>query len=190
MKHATLIGLFLVALASTASATTVLRVSLQKMTVSSDVILHGEVLSSRAVTVDNNPRNIRTEVHVRVRDLLKGPRGMTELTLQLAGGKVGDWAMKVPGMPTFSAGEQVVLFLEKTAHNWALTGLGQGKFAVVTGPDGVRRVRRQLDGMRFMGYDAKGRFQAVQRPADGPQQTLAALLAEVRHTLQAVKAAQ
>lgn len=173
----------------TASGTTVLRVSLEKMSSTSDVILHGDVVSSRAVAVDGNARHIRTEVVIRVRQLLKGPAGTKEITLNLPGGRLGDYAMQIPGMPGFSAGEEVVLFLEKTSTSWALTGLGQGKFTVIAGPQGERLVRRQLRGVHFVGFDAQGRFQAVPAPADHPARTVAALLGQVTQHLQTARTA-
>ena len=168
----------------TARATTVIPITLDRMTASSDVILHGEVLSSRVVAVAGNERHLQTVVTVRVDRLLKGPKGTGEVTLRLPGGKLGKWAMQIPGMPTFKAGEEVVLFLEKTRTSWALTGLSQGKFTVYRDPkDGTRRVRRHLDGVHFVGFDPKGQFSPQPRPKDRTGQSAASLLSEVEGLL-------
>ena len=173
--------------APSSEATTVIRLSLHKMTLSSDLIVHGSVTSSRVVAVDGNARHLRTDVLVTVDRVLKGDKSQKVLKLEMPGGRLGKWAMDIPGMPRFKAGEEVVLFLEKTPKRWALTGLGQGKFAVRSAPDGRRVVRRQLDGVHYVGFDPKGRFVAVPSPKDKPQQTVTALLAEVKHILQVAR---
>lgn len=183
MTRLTLPVLFLMLVPSLAAGTTVVKIDLATMTHASHVIVHGEVVSVTPVAVGGNERHIRTDVVIRVLDLLKGPRGLRTLTLQLPGGKLGAWAMQIPGMPGFIAGEEVVLFLENTRANYALTGLSQGKFSVRTDPDGVKRVKRHLDGIHFVAWDKKGRFGPAVFPREDPSQTLKGLIAEVRTVL-------
>ena len=161
-------------------ATTVMRVPLKKLAATSNVIVHGLVTEVRVVAVNGNERHLRTHVTVQVRTVVKGRDASPVMHLDLPGGQLGKWAMRIPGMPGFHVGEEVVLFLEKTARNWALTGLGQGKFSVDTSPDGVKTVRRRLEGMHFVGYDARGRFRAVGAPPSRTGVRLDALLSEVR----------
>ncbi|MEC8025711.1 MAG: hypothetical protein VX223_17400 [Myxococcota bacterium] len=170
-------------LAFTASATTVLKVSVEQMTVASDTIVHGVVRSSRAETIRDNPRHIQTVVNIDVRQLIRGARGTREITLILPGGRVGDWAMHIPGMPSFIAEEEVVLFLEKTSKNWAICGLSQGKFTVIPAKDGTKVVQRNLDGIHMV--DKTSRTTSVRRHgvSRAPQQTLTGLLTEVKHYL-------
>ena len=170
-----------------ATATTVLKLSLEKMALSSDLIVHGSVTRVEVVAVNGNERHLRTDVTIAVRDMIKGDRGTKELTLKLIGGKRGKWAMQIPGMPSFTQGEEVVLFLEKTDVSYALTGLGQGKFSVQT-KDGKKMVRRNLSGMHFMGFDKTGRMAEVAPPRDN-MQVLSALLAETRHVIEQAKKA-
>ncbi len=177
------------ALALSASATTVVRVSLQKMTLTSDLIVRGTVTRSEVVAVGGNERHLRTDVTIAIERVLKGDKARKILELQMPGGRLGKWAMDIPGMPRFTKGEEVVLFLEKTPKRWALTGLGQGKFTVRTVADGRRLVRRELGGVHFVGFDPKGRFVPVAQPQDKPQQTVEALLAEVRHILKVAREA-
>jgi hypothetical protein len=176
-------ALLFVLAAPSAHATTVLRVSLEKMATTSDLIVHGVVTTSQSVAVNGNPRHLRTRVVVQIRTLLKGTQRGT-LELDLPGGALGDYTLRIPGMPTFAPGQEVVLFLEKTSRSWALTGLSQGKYAVFLAPNGRKMVRRQLNGVHFVGFDAKGRTTPVPVPADKPQQTLSGLMAEVRFYLQ------
>ena len=76
----------------------------------------------------------------------------------------------------------MVLFLEKTSVNWAVTGLAQGKFHVFKSKDGKKLVKRNLDGIHFVGHDKSGHVAPVTHQAKSTQ-TLDALLAEIRHTL-------
>jgi hypothetical protein len=180
--------LTLLLLSVPANATTVLRISLEKMTQASDLIVYAEVLSAEPVAVEGNPRHIRTDVRLRVIQRLKGsPQTGQNLVLELPGGRLGDYGMHVPGMPSFRAGEEVVLFLEKTAVNWALTGLGQGKFSVVVDSNRHRTVRRSFGGLHFMGFDAEGRFQEMSAPVDPPSLPLQTLLERVRTILKAAQ---
>jgi hypothetical protein len=165
--------------ASSAFATTVIRIDLEKMTRSSAVVLQGEVTAVRTIAVRGNERNIRTDVTVRVDQLLKGSKNLKQVTLKLPGGRLGKWEMRIPGMPAFTHGERVVLFLEKTATNWALTGLSQAKFSIVTGKDGIERVHRRFDSLNFVDFNKAGRMQAVSPPQDKGQ-LLGALLTQIR----------
>lgn len=170
-----------------ATATTVIKLSLEKMALSSDVIAHGSVTRVEVVAVNGNQRHLRTDVTIQVRDMIKGDRGTKELTLKLIGGTRGKWAMRIPGMPSFKQGEEVVLFLEKTSVSYALTGLAQGKFSVqIRGSK--KMVRRNLSGMHFMGFDKTGKMAEVAPPRDN-MQVLSALLAETRHVIEQAKKA-
>ena len=91
--------------------------------------------------------------------------------------------MKIPGMPSFTAGEEVVVFLEKTQKNWALTGLSQGKFSVTTDTLGNKTVTRSLDGIHMMARDKDGRLREAHTKNQGQKQTLVGLLTEVAHYL-------
>ena len=174
-------------IAPTASATTVLKVTLPTMSVASHTIIHGTVKSARAIAVNGNERHIRTDVVIDIHSVIKGDKRLKTLTLELPGGRLGKWAMHIPGMPGFKDGEEVVLFLEKTANNWALTGLSQGKFSVVTQLDGRKLVRRKLDGIHFMARNNRGAIVAAEPPRDRNDQTLEDLLGEVRHAIRSVK---
>lgn len=69
---------------------------------------------------------------VTVADLtvLKGSADDT-VTLEFYGGEVGDYAVRVPDMPTFKPGERVVLFIAGNGDNVCpLVGVWQGSFRV------------------------------------------------------------
>ena len=174
-----LLGLCLCVASSTAFATTVLKISLQEMTLGSDLIIQGTVSTARTVALRGNERHLQTQVTLQVHNVIKGKKGMKTLRLDLMGGKLGKWVMHIPGMPSFNPGEDVVLFLEKTKSNWALTGLSQGKFVVQKDQDGVRRVRRMSSGVHFMAKDGQGRIRETSPPKPMVQE-LGSFLAEIR----------
>lgn len=69
---------------------------------------------------------------VTVSDLtvLKGDAS-DSITLEFYGGPVGDYAVRVPDMPTFKPGERVVLFIAGNGENVCpLVGVWQGSFRV------------------------------------------------------------
>ena len=176
------IPLFLVFffVAGTAGATTVVRLTLPEMVKGSHTIVLARVVSAQPVSIGKTGRNIQTHVRLNVESVLKGVSTKKSLTLKLAGGRLGKWAIHVPGMPSFSAGEQVVLFLEKTSDNWALTGLAQGKFSIYMGANNQKLVRRNLGGMHFVGFDKQGRFQRRSQPTDKTTWLLSDLLDQVK----------
>ena len=55
------------------------------------------------------------------------------ITLEFYGGVTGEYAIKVPDMPTFKAGERVVLFIAGNGVNVCpLVGVWQGSFRILT----------------------------------------------------------
>lgn len=119
-------------LASSASATTVLRLGLDELVSQSEQIVQGKVQRAEAVV---QGRRVYTIVTIQVRDQLKGAASpKREVTFTQLGGRTERLATYVPGTPTFVAGEEVIVFLERPAAHGAplvVTGLAQGKFKVV-----------------------------------------------------------
>ncbi len=194
-----LLSCFAVALAAFMSppafATTVIEIDLDKMTSSSDVVVHGRVRDAHVEAVAGNERHLRTVVEIDVVELLKGERTRTSVRLELPGGRLGKWAMHIPGMPTFTTGEELVLFLEALPatstrpDGFAITGLSQGKFVVTSNEASVKQVKRNLDGLHF--YQKPGAERLIEKSGPTPvhshaapkaamPQTLAGLLGEVR----------
>lgn len=129
MLALSLLGLMTLA-SSTASATTVMRLNLSDLVSQSEQIVHGTVSRAEAVV---QGRRVYTIVTITVIDRLKGAAAK-EVTFTQLGGRTPRLATYVPGTPTFTAGEEVVVFLERpSAHGAPLvvTGLAQGKFKVV-----------------------------------------------------------
>ena len=116
-------------LASSATATTVLRMDLPDLVNRADHIVQGRV---GQIYVDwDAERNLAfTYISVNVDDPMKGARRSTVLIRQV-GGRVGKISMHVAGMPTFSQGEEVILFLNDL-HNgtFMVVGMNQGKYQI------------------------------------------------------------
>ena len=86
---------------------------------------------------------IRTTITINVSDVFKGtmpPNGA--LVIEQLGGQVGDMAMDVSDQPSFTVGENVILFLGASGIATPVVGLQQGKLTVVPDPStGVPMVR-------------------------------------------------
>ncbi len=110
-------------------ATTVFRMDLETLIRESDSIVQGEV-ERVAAEWDEQKRTIFTYVLLRVHDQLKGNLSSTMLIRQL-GGKVGSMRLSIVGMPAFSKGEEVIVFLKRTPEQtYQVVGLGQGKYDI------------------------------------------------------------
>lgn len=132
----------LMAFSPQAEAAVVLRYDLQTLAQDADVIVVGQVISVESFWVG---QRIKTRARVAVEQGLKGVKGGQQVTVEVPGGGVGDIGQKVPGAPTFSEGESVVLFLTGSLGQAPLKvlGLSQGKVSVeygLTGPEVVWRL--------------------------------------------------
>jgi hypothetical protein len=105
-------------------ATTLRLAPISELRAASELIVHAQVWN-----VDEQASGFQTAVALKVMQTLKGICDDT-LTLLLPGGRSGGRTLRIPGMPIFAAGDEVVLLLERTAVGWALTGLGQGVYRV------------------------------------------------------------
>ena len=73
--------------------------------------------------------HIYTTVTIQVSQYLKGFLG-PQIQFRQLGGKVGGKHLRVPGMPSFAAGEQVIVFLARDrAGKYQVLTAQQGKFS-------------------------------------------------------------
>ena len=182
MKTILAVLLLLFVVPSSVGATVVLEVGLEEMTHASQVILHGKVSAVEVLERSGEPGAIYTEVTCRAGEVLKGSARVPSsglLTISLVGGTLGGKTLKIPGMPVFSPGEEVVLFLEATATNYAICGLQQGLFRVDS-TGSVKRVSRQLAGLGMARMGAGGRFELSEGAKNTEGHPLSALLKEVK----------
>lgn len=155
-----------------ARATTVLATPLDRLARSSAVIVHATVSN---VEEADPAKPFTTTVELEVAEAFKGlPATERTLTLELPGGREGELAMYIPGVPRVRVGDEVVLLLDRTGGGRLTpSGLAQGVFRIErTTPEPV--VRRELGGARYV--DAQGN-EAVVPPAP---RTLGELTARLR----------
>ena len=118
--------------AATASATTLERMSIAKMTQNAQLVVRAQCLAN-SVAWDGG--EIWTITSFEVEDAWKGaPTGAAQqLTVRLLGGSVGNLTSTVSGVPRFRPGEEVILFLQPTAR---------GDFSIVSWVQGTFRIHR------------------------------------------------
>lgn len=155
------IALITLLVGSTALATSVLKMSLRDLAKNSDSIVLARVEDETA-RYDAN-KEIYTYITLRVLDPVKGMKAEHSkkataqelITIRQIGGVVGNIASIVPGMPKFTKGEEVVVFLSKKdagGYPWVM-GLQQGKYSVSTDDNGIKHVRNELEDLGLMNSD-------------------------------------
>lgn len=124
-----LLGLLL---SAPALATTVLPVSLERMSTSAELIFYSTVISNE-IKVDEISGHIATFTTFEIIEVIKGDVGDTHTIKQL-GGQLPDSKVmhRVPGVPEFTVGEKVVVFLPQESRLGFASplGLSQGRFVV------------------------------------------------------------
>lgn len=188
-RRATLLSLLLLlALAAPARATVVLEVGLDEMSRASDVIFHGTVTRTDVVALRGDATRLVTDVTFSLTEVLKG-RALApdpKFTLRLFGGARGGLELRIPGMPRFVVGDEVVMFLERTEGGFAITGLSQGRFGVRPDPEtGEKVVDRSLGGVGVARFGAGGQFKMMEAPEKVERYPLSSLLDEVRYWINA-----
>jgi len=114
--------------AVTASALTVKKASVKKLTEDAALIVRGKVVAQTPRWVDGN---IFTFVTLAIDEQLKGDyRGKT-VVVKNYGGTVGDLGQEVTGAPVFSAGEEVLLLLTFWKGEYMIHSIALGKFSIV-----------------------------------------------------------
>lgn len=148
-----------------ASAMTVLQVDLKALVTTADVVLYGKVAGTRVLDRRKDGRGVWTEISLDVAEVWKGDARLAgkRFAWMHVGGTTADGiTVHVPGMPTFAAGEETVVILEKNSESHVVSGGPQGKFAVKTLPTGQKTVTRELPDVHFVRRDPQtGAMQAA-----------------------------
>lgn len=129
--HRTLaLGLLLAA--APAGASTFVATSVEEMARSSDAVVRGRVVlrEARATAAGR----IVTEAEIAVASAWKGAPGKT-VRVVVPGGSLGTIAMRIDAAPTFTEGEEVVLFLVREGSAWRVNGWALGKYRVTPGDE-------------------------------------------------------
>lgn len=127
-----------IAAPTVATASTVVELSFDELTKASDAIIVGHV---KSVTPEVRNNRVFSTIEITVSETLKGQVDDT-VTLVQIGGRTEQLETRAHGMPTFTAGEHLLLFLEKPASvsHYVVTGLAQGK-KLLTEHDGKLQLR-------------------------------------------------
>ena len=134
-----LAGLALVGTATPAGATTLRRMDFSELVAAADRVVHARVVENQ-VHWDSTHSRIFTDTVFEVINDAKGS-GPKRLTITQLGGRIDPVDMLVEGTPTFSAGEEVVLFSELHPSGQRLiVGFSQGVMRVHEDPETGHRV--------------------------------------------------
>jgi hypothetical protein len=128
LPYLTFLTLLLLLPAERVGSTTLARFDLQALTENAERIFHGSCIGSGSQVIDGRPY---TSYRFTVDETVKGT-DEAEVTVRLLGGEQDGQRLELVGMPTFSHGEEVVLFLtgpDRRDNAWPV-GLSQGKFRV------------------------------------------------------------
>ncbi len=131
-------------------AGTAVRLDVTEMAMKADLVLEGRVLDANVLEGESGL--IETEYLLTVDRTLWGADLGTRI-VRLPGGVLPDGrGMMIPGMPSLTVGEDVMLFLSRQT-TWGMRmpmGLAQGKFTIVNSFDGGRRLVRDPGSVTFL----------------------------------------
>ena len=144
-----LLALFILTiLSSSLGATTVQRFQMEDLAGNAERVFVGTCQTASTEQVDGQ---LFTRYRFAVTETLKGD-SRQNLELLLPGGEARGTRVRIPGMPVFVPGEELVLFLtaeNRLGHAWPV-GLAQGKFRIERrGAAKQARVYQELDGLSF-----------------------------------------
>jgi PKD repeat protein len=172
LVRAGLAAAFLVTgLVGTLSGATYLPMSDADLAAGAPVIVRATVVS-RTVRVDSvSGRDLPFTIVTLQRDeALRGSIGDT-FDVRLAGGRTGDSAWFVPGVPSFAAGDDVVLMLRPSGRTgeWHLTELGLSKFDLRADESGRSfAVRPEFDPLEDLVVAKRGELAEAARAGSSP----------------------
>lgn len=114
---------------------------LQKLTVSSDLIIVGKVVKQNSQWNETKTR-IFTEVSVNTDEYLKGKSEDKQIVITKPGGEVGDVGELYSHVPEFVKDEEVLLFLKRDKENKLVVNKGtQGKYTIRSNNDsGIKMI--------------------------------------------------
>lgn len=126
------------------TASTFLAMDQHQLVASSDAVVQGKVLQVQSFW-NAEGTVIVTEAMIQVADVVAGDAPAI-VTVRTFGGEVQGFNVKAEGFPTFSEGQNVLLFLGKAADaSLRVTGFQQGFYNVQRGADGVELAVPAMD---------------------------------------------
>jgi len=139
MRLSRIVGPALIALAISAipaSATTLIRQGIDRLTVENETVVHGRVMEIHSYWNDDHSF-ILTDVRMRPSQVLKGKPG-GDVVFTVMGGTVGEISTVIVGGADLAPGSEYVLFLGRVdlpgaAHRLTVRDHSQGVFEVTKG---------------------------------------------------------
>ncbi len=137
-------------------ATTVRLVSLEEMVKAADRIFVGKCVSVESRSDEYGLP--ATYVTFLVIEQIKGDLG-ERVTIKQIGGRTSE-VFKIPGLPTYRVGEEVLLFLHPNSQHGFTSpvGLNQGKWSVLESSAGKKMLRPAVTGRSYGQGQIKGLF--------------------------------
>jgi len=165
---------FLLAVASSASATTLLRMPVAKLTEAAKVIVRARCAGN---STSWDAGEIWTFTTFDAQEIWKGSLP-ERFNVRLLGGRLGNVTSSVPGVPHFRTREIVILFLERTPRgDFSVVGWEQGTFRVKQDARSAEPVVTQ-DTAEFATFDPVTRRFEAAGIARMPLSAFRALIAE------------
>ncbi len=140
-----------------ANATTLVRMDLQALAHSAELIVRARCIHSETRWESGS---IWTFDDFEVLEILKGSAPQV-LRVRLPGGRIAHTETNIDGVPAFATGEETVLFVERTsAGDYGVTSWAQGTFRIHREANGETRLTQ--DTSHFAVFDPRTReFAAV-----------------------------
>jgi len=150
-----------------ADSTILLKMSLERMAQDAVMVVQGHVAWDYSVRPDPT-EPIFTYSGLEVSGCVAGECPETVI-LKHEGGTVGELTIFIPGMPKFTPGDEVLLFLEPDPNGekdaFYTVGMVQGYFKIVTDPQsGVKTALQQLFGVTLASPGGDGVIAPVKSP--------------------------
>jgi hypothetical protein len=179
LRLGSLAAVLATAIVAPASATTLVRMSLEELVTANETVVIGQVLDAHSYW-GPGASLILTDVRFAVSEVLKGDPQEKELTITLPGGRVGDRTHVLVGTAELEPGNSYVLFLNRMKLPGADPILAvrdhvQGAFDVKLAQDGLRAVSQALRQPLL-----PGRQGSVEPPGGKGGMRLEALIGSVR----------
>ncbi len=167
-----------------AQATTVMKVDTGQLANTSEWVVRATVTSVKNVDLRHEGRGLFTDIDLTFTEIYGGKKVPSRYTLRLIGGTGADGiVLKIPGMPQFHVGEDVVLFLEKTPTGHIPCGLGQGVFRVLHTPSGDLWVRQATGHVNLLKRARNGRLTSAHPTFDQTNMPLDTLINKIHSAL-------
>ncbi len=151
-----------------AGATVLVPMADEELVASSSFIVVGQVIDIESVELRR--ARIETRVTLAVETVVKGHIVGDTIVLRQPGGRVGGRGVYIHGAPEFAVGEDVLVFLRRTARGTLqVNGLALGAYRIEEGPDGARRALRtvpSVDMRDLEGFVSELRGHTGPGPAD------------------------